>query len=642
MTEPTEPGAQPKDDEQKEGGAASTSSTPEHQTQSSNASVQQEGPVSDAGPAAGEGGNPGNDIWAEISRHADEAMRYQPQGDKPVVAAPDLLRRREVRNNTDKALANKFRERYGHLFCNGGGATHVYLPRLGRWTQNKVPEKQLAYGMHLSDHLYDELAEVRAELATARAEGREDAVGELSGRVTAITNLILHCEKKSTISNVQALFNATLNTLLEENRVVMDHDPDLLACGNGVLNLRTLALRQPRPEDYITRHTDVVYKFDADTFPLYAEWVQTVRAAFDGDEALYDYVHRAIGYSATGHTREQCMFVLWGGGSNGKNLLMDPVRRALGTHARTISTKVFDAETKDSQVDYEKAAMSGVRLGVSSEFKERVAINESFVKGVTGDDTITARHIYGSPFEFKPLVKLFLLTNPRPEVRGTDDGIWRRLRLIPFTVKFGDADEVNAGVAQQLKDTGLLDKFTSEAGLEVVLRWIAEGARKYLTDGGLRTPKKVIEATNNYRREEDFLGLFLTECLEYISKERIDEMKTREAEGLDKVSKAAAAKGEDEPERLYVPKDELFQAYEEWCEENGHGKISASRFKVRILATKRFAYGPKAEAEVAMPPLESYRTEGTDKRTPVYRYCKLNERGLELAKQAKTRRDRKF
>lgn len=631
MNEHTQPSEQP-GDEQKIGGATgTTSNTPNQHTQSSNASVQQEGPVSvEPGP------------FDALAASADVAARYQPEGEAPAVVAPDLLLRREVRNNTDKALADAFYRRYCHLFCNGGGATHVYLPRLGRWTQNKVAEKQLAYGMHLSDHLYDELAEVRAELATARAEGRAEVLDDLGQRVTAITNMILHCEKKSTISNVQALFNAKLNTVLEENRVVMDHDPDLLACGNGVVHLPTLALSPPKPNDYITRHTDVVYKFDADTFPLYAEWEQTVRVAFNGDEALYDYVHRAIGYSATGHTREQCMFVLWGGGSNGKNLLMDPVRRALGTHARTISTKVFDAETKDSQVDYEKAAMSGVRLGVSSEFKERVAINESFVKGVTGDDTITARHIYGSPFEFKPLVKLFLLTNPRPEVRGTDDGIWRRLRLIQFTVTFGDDDAVAAGVAQRLKDTGLLDKFTSPEGLEVVLRWIAEGARKYLTDGGLRTPKKVIDATNKYRREEDFLGLFLTDCCEYLSKQRIDEMREREAVGLGKVDKAA--------ERLYVAKEELFQAYEQWCEENGHKPMSASRFKVRILETKRYAYNPDAEAkdkaekgaEVPMPPLESHVTESSEKRTPVYRYCKLNEHGTELAKRAKARRERKF
>lgn len=635
-----QPGSQP-GDEQKEGVAASaTSDNPTPQEPAT--TVTQDGPAATTAARVNTEAE-GAAFWEANARAAYEQGRYAPKDERPKVKAPDLQVFREVRNNTDKALADDFFRRYQHLFCNGGGATHVYLPRLGRWTQNRVDEKQLAYCIHLSDHLYEELVAVRAELAAARAEGRSDAVDAAGQRATAVTNMILHCEKKATISNVKALFTAKLNTVLEESRVVMDHDPDLLACGNGVLNLRTLALRPPKPNDYITRHTDVIYKFDADTFPLYAEWVQTVHAAFDGDEALYDYVHRAIGYAATGHTREQCMFVLWGGGSNGKNLLMDPVRRALGTHARTISTKVFDAETKDSQVDYEKAAMSGVRLGVSSEFKERVAINESFVKGVTGDDTITARHIYGSPFEFKPVVTLFLLTNPRPEVHGTDDGIWRRLRLIPFTVKFGDADEVAAGVAQREKDTGLLDKFTSPAGLEVVLRWIADGARKYLTDGGLRTPKKVIDATNAYRREEDYLGLFLTECFEYIPKDRIEAMKEREHLGLDKADKAALRNGAAVvPERLYVNKEEAFQGYEQWCEENGHKPMSASRFKVRILATKRFAYDPETGDEKPMPPLESHVTESTGKRTPVYRYCLLNERGLELAKQAKARRERKF
>ncbi len=168
MTEPTQPGAQPKEDEQKKAAVTSTShSGPEHQTHSSNASFQQDGPVSDAGPAQGDDENPDDEFFRQRQQASEEAKKYAPQasrpettgatgedwlanadrlandwlkyhqhGESPKVVAPNLKFFQEIKNNTDKALADDFLRRYQHLFCNGGGATHVYLPSLGRWTQN--------------------------------------------------------------------------------------------------------------------------------------------------------------------------------------------------------------------------------------------------------------------------------------------------------------------------------------------------------------------------------------------------------------------------------------------------------------------------------------------------------------------------
>jgi len=553
------------------------------------------------------------ELWAASRSRPRPPM---PPGEKPEVDAPNLLRYSPPPTGakTDKLLADEFYRRYKHLFCNGDGVPHVYLPVSARWTQDDVKGTVEAYAKQTSDALYDELAELKRKQQEAVAADDEVQRNRVGNRQSGILKLILHVEKAGVIAGIARLAWNQIKQVLKDAPVQpMDPDPYSLACANGVVDLHTGELRWPTPEDYLTRDTGVVYRPDADC----SEWQRVVLGVFGGDTEMADYIQRVCGYMATGLMKEQCVFVLQGLGDNGKNLIADAVKAALGGYALTVDTATFNDDASDNNVSYHKAKLTGKRFGVSSELKDQVKLNEAFVKSVTGDHMISARRPYGQPFEFKQVVKIMILTNPKPIIRGTDDGIWRRIRLVEFKVRFGSQAEVDAGVAHALKDVGLLTHFTTGDGREQVLRWVVDGARAYLS-GGMRTPLSVLNDTDRYRRDEDYLGDFLNEVCEPLTQQRIDVFKEREKRIQDV----------PEDEWLYVGKEVLYDAYLAWCSQRGHGALNASKFKVRVLLTRRWV--ERDTGHTWLPRLEAHVVWRTNGKHHKYRYAKLNARGKKL------------
>lgn len=274
-----------------------------------------------------------------------------------------------------------------------------------------------------------------------------------------------------------------------------DAHPYLLNCQNGTLDLCTGELRPHDPADSLTRITSASFDQTA-TCPT---WLSFLDCVFDHDTELIEFIRRAIGYTLTGDTREQCLFFMYGTGKNGKSTFAEVLLSLVGDYGRKTPAETLLAKRNDGELRNDVAALAGRRLVVAAELPEGRRLNEALTKDLTGGDTIAARFLYKEFFEFRPQFKLWLYGNHKPVIRGTDEGIWRRIRLIPFTVT----------IAENERDPDLPNKLRAE--LPGILAWAMGGSLAWQTHG-LPSPTKVKTATNDYRAEQDVLAAFIAEC----------------------------------------------------------------------------------------------------------------------------------
>ena len=318
---------------------------------------------------------------------------------------------------------------------------------------------------------------------------------------------------------------------------VLDRHKLLLNTPGGVVDLKAFTITPNDPGNYITKATAVSYKPGAKC-PL---WLKFLDDIFAGDRELIRYVQKAVGYSLSGLTDEQCAFILYGNGRNGKSTWIDIIRYICGDYATNIQPETLMTRTQSSTANSDIARLKGARFVTSVEPNEGVRLNEGLLKQLTGDDVVTARKLYGDEFEFKPEFKLWMATNHRPIIRGTDTGIWRRIHLIPFTVQ----------IPEEQVDKKLKDKLLCEA--EGILCWCVEGMRLYHEEG-LKKPASVCRATEEYRKDMDTISKFLDEC-------------------------TVSA-----PMRCVKAKD-LYTVYTKWCDLYGEFKLTNTQFGREI--TKR-------------------------------------------------------
>jgi len=275
----------------------------------------------------------------------------------------------------------------------------------------------------------------------------------------------------------------------------LDRDPWLLNVQNGTLDLRTGALRPHRREDLLTKLAPVAY----DPAARCPRWEAFLERIFDRDADLIAFVQRAVGYSMTGTVAEQCFFLMWGGGANGKSTLLNAVRAVLGPDYATVTrSETFMIKGADS-IPCDVAALRGSRMALAVEAEDGRRLAEALVKQATGGDPMSARHMRAEFFTFVPMFKIWIATNHRPVIRGTDLAMWRRVRLVPFTVTIPPDEQ----------DHGLEAKLRAEA--PGILNWMLAGCTAWQRDG-LRPPGEVTAAVETYRQDMDVLGLFLREC----------------------------------------------------------------------------------------------------------------------------------
>lgn len=275
----------------------------------------------------------------------------------------------------------------------------------------------------------------------------------------------------------------------------LDRDPWLLNVANGALDLRSGELRAHRQDDLLTRVSPI--EFDpAATCP---RWLQFLDEIFLGDEDLIEFVHRAVGYSLTGDTSEQVFFFAHGTGENGKSVVVNVLQLLAGEYAMTADFDTFaQADATPGSPRPDLVRLRGARVVTAGEPDRRIQLSESRLKQITGEDVITARTLNEKEQEFKPVLKLWLMANLKPNVAETNHGFWRRVKLIPFGYT----------VPEDKKDKDLKHKLRAE--LPGVLTWALSGCRAWQRSG-LGAPAAVQEATQEYREEMDLVGRFVAE-----------------------------------------------------------------------------------------------------------------------------------
>lgn len=312
----------------------------------------------------------------------------------------------------------------------------------------------------------------------------------------------------------------------------MDADPYALNTPDGIINLRTGALRPHDPLEWHSRITGCGYDPNAtdDDCP---KWIAFLNTTFQGNADMIAYIQRLIGYIAVGEVTEHVLAFLWGPeGFNGKTALANLLDNLFGTYAKVASGNfLLQGHTPHTE---EIAAMNGARLIVCSEVNQDSKFDEQRAKSFTGGDELEGRHLYGSTFSFKPSHTLLVLGNERPGVPVGGNSFFRRFHLIPFNHQVPEKDRV----------TKYEDVLLAEEG-PAIMAWIVRGAVTMI-GGGLRIPADVAAATKEFQDSEDVVGQFLADCTM--------------------------------PSTGYVTSNDLYAHYVKWCDRNGEEPKKSNKF----------------------------------------------------------------
>jgi putative DNA primase/helicase len=315
----------------------------------------------------------------------------------------------------------------------------------------------------------------------------------------------------------------------------LDTDPWLLNVQNGTVDLRTGQLKPHNRNDLISKLAPVDFDPSAES----PAWEAFQYQISGGDADLIRFKQRAYGYALTGDVSEQKLFVLHGDGANGKSTEANAVGGVMGDYFMQAPSDLL-LQKYGGGASPEVAALKGARLVVSAETDEGRHMAESRVKSLTGGDRITARFLYQGHFSFDPTHKLFLVTNHKPEVRGGDTGIWRRILLVPYDVQ----------IPEDQQDKRLPEKLRAEA--PGVLNWLIAGCLGWQRDG-LGVPPAVEAATAEYRQSMDPLQGFFDDCVTF---------------------------GSDQWEE----NGELWDCYLGWAHQNGQQPLTRNAFAERLRA----------------------------------------------------------
>ncbi len=317
----------------------------------------------------------------------------------------------------------------------------------------------------------------------------------------------------------------------------LDRNPWLFNTLNYTLDLSNgeAEPQDHRQTDYLTKIAPVKYDPDASC----PKWKKFLNEIFGCNEELIVFIQRAVGYSLTGDTSEQCLFFCHGNGKNGKTVFFETLKMLFGDYFGKCPTEMI-MNQNGNRIPSDVASLKGKRFAVASEVEENKRLAESRVKDLTGGDTIVARKMHNDWFEFEPTHKLWLYGNHKPVIHGVDTGIWRRMKLIPF--------EVTISEGKRTPMNQLLKTFKKE--LSGILNWALQGYMTY-REQGLSEPGAVKTATEDYRTEMDVTKQFISECC------LVDDT-------------------------ISISTNELYDKYKGWCEENGEYVLSSRKFIIKL------------------------------------------------------------
>lgn len=319
--------------------------------------------------------------------------------------------------------------------------------------------------------------------------------------------------------------------LLPVTNETFDNDFNLFNVQNGFVNLKAGKLNDHERTNYFTKISNVEYTDKADC----PKWDEFLDDIFLGNQELVRFIQRAVGYSLSGYTSEQVLFVLYGNGRNGKSVFLDILNEVFGNYSTNIQPQAIMASKNNSDASPEIAKLDGARLVTTTEPNEGERFDEGLLKQLTGGDRVSARKLYENEFEFTPQFKLWMATNHKPYVRGRDEGIWRRFIIIPFDKQI-PLHEIDRDLTKKLKRE-----------LPAIMRWCVDGFLEWQRIG-LSEPKIIKEQRDEYRVEMDSTEAFIEECCNVESSK-------------------------------YVKTSELFKAYDFWAKENNQYRMSNKKFR---------------------------------------------------------------
>lgn len=315
----------------------------------------------------------------------------------------------------------------------------------------------------------------------------------------------------------------------------LDSDPWQLGVRNGVVNLKDGGLLAPDPAMLITRQCAAEYHDDAQC----PKWLEFLSQIFKGDQDTIAYIQRALGYTLTGTTTEEALFICFGHGANGKSVFSNVVSTIMGDYARAAPASLLTVRrADDSGPRNDLTMLCGARLVSINETQSGDRLDEQIVKSLAGREMISARFLHKEFFDFWPTAKPWLRTNHKPIITGEDDGIWRRLQLISFARKFSE-DE---------RDPWLESKLLDER--DGILAWMVQGCLAW-SRHKLKQSASVRRESATYRKESDLLGEFLEEMTKADPDTRVEQ-------------------------------SALFSAYRNWHEGNGTRPGSKNTFTKKL------------------------------------------------------------
>src|SRR5215217_6102524 len=453
----------------------------------------------------------------EVEKIAASVARYEPAENVVHISVNGHASAELPRgyNLTDLGNAERFIARHG------AGVRYCYAwSRWIVWTGSRWERDETRRAHRLAK---EPVRGIYQEAAGAEDEDRRKALAKHAAR-----------------SEAEAKIRAMLELAKSEVPISpdeLDADPWLLNVPNGTLDLRTGELREHRREDLLTKMAGAGYHPGAEA-PL---WTATLERVLPSP-ALRTFFKKLCGYAITGDVSEHILAVLYGTGANGKSTSLNALLEAAGDYGMQSAPDLLVA--KKGAHPTEVADLFGKRLVASIEVEDGRRLAESLVKQLTGGDKVRARRMRQDFWQFDPTHKVFMAVNHKPEVRGTDTAIWRRLRLIPFEQTIPPAEQ----------DKKLPQKLAAE--LSGILRWALEGCLQWQREG-LQAPEEVRKATGAYRSEMDVIGAFLQDECE-IGREFREPFTT------------------------------LYKRYEEWCEDGGERAETRRKFNARLKERGRF------------------------------------------------------
>lgn len=409
------------------------------------------------------------------------------------------LRRNEIsimnnRPTTDLGNAERLVDQYGTLirYCHPMKSWYVWMYNEGRWK--------------MDDNGYIN----RISKDVTRRILHEASRAPLDEMRRKLSSWGVQCECRTHLQGMMDLAQSDKKVIVAPDD--FDKDDMLFNLRNGTFNLQTLKLEDHDKKNNISKLADFDYSPGA-TCPLFMAYLDRVFRGNPNKPEILKFIQRAMGYTLSGQTHEQCLFLLYGSGANGKSVFLDVFLALMGEYGTVTQSKTFT--TDRGEISNDIAALAGKRYVCASENSSESNLDGELVKQLTGGEQVSARFLHKEFFTFKPKFKLWWSFNHPPAISDMTNSIWRRIKIIPFT-------EI---LPENEWDKKLASKII-KSELPGVFNWAVEGLREYNLHG-LQQPEIITKATMSYKNDQDMLLDFFSSNYEFTGSEN-DTVKASE------------------------------------------------------------------------------------------------------------------